>query len=272
MAGSPAAGGVEQGNDQHQPSRIEGGCFRAPELDRLLGEAVQYARQQAGLSEHRVISDERHGGRERIGDRFGNVILRQTPQLDLELIHRHDLSKAMRRAGPETLLSHTAIEARAGLWHRSVSRIGDGMTTTQAQDRKNVEPTSELRTGLSGTVEIVVGTRDTAPHVGSGRIKVLATPVMVNLMEEAALIAVEGLLPEGYQTVGTRLDISHTKATPVGLTVTAGAELLRVDGRRLTFRVWAKDESERIGEGFHERIVVNVARLDSRAQQKMPKR
>jgi fluoroacetyl-CoA thioesterase len=132
--------------------------------------------------------------------------------------------------------------------------------------------TEALKPGLTGSAEIVVGTRDTAPHVGSGKIKVLATPVMVSLMEEAALNAVEGWLPPGHQTVGTRLDITHTAATPVGLHVTAGAELIRVDGKRLTFRVWADDEQERIGQGTHERIVVNVASFDGRAQLKAPRR
>ena len=130
----------------------------------------------------------------------------------------------------------------------------------------------DLKAGLTGAAEILVGTRDTAPHVGSGKIKVLATPVMVGLMEEAALNAVEGLLPPGHQTVGTRLDITHVAATPVGLRVTAGAEVVRVEGRRLTFRVWADDESERIGEGLHERIVVDVSRFDKRAQAKAPPR
>jgi predicted thioesterase len=128
--------------------------------------------------------------------------------------------------------------------------------------------TTALRPGLKGTTEILVGTRDTAPHVGSGKIKVLATPVMVMMMEEAALNAVEGLLPEGHQTVGTRLDITHTAATPVGMRVTATAELTKVDGRKLIFRVSAVDEKERIGEGMHERIIVNVARFDKRAQDK----
>jgi fluoroacetyl-CoA thioesterase len=132
--------------------------------------------------------------------------------------------------------------------------------------------TDALAPGLTGTSEIIVGTRDTAPHVGSGKIKVLATPVMVSLMEEAALNAVEGLLPAGHQTVGTRLDITHVAATPVGLRVTASAEVTRVEGRRITFRVWADDESERIGEGVHERIVVDVARFDARAQAKAPPR
>jgi predicted thioesterase len=130
----------------------------------------------------------------------------------------------------------------------------------------------QLQPGLTGTTEILVGTRDTAPHIGSGKIKVLATPVMVSLMEEAALNAAEGFMPPGHQTVGTRLDITHTAATPVGLRVTATAELTRIDGRRLTFRVWAQDEREKIGEGTHERIIVDVSRFDVRAQQKAPRR
>jgi predicted thioesterase len=128
-----------------------------------------------------------------------------------------------------------------------------------------------LKPGLTGYTEILVGTRDTAPHVGSGKIKVLATPVMVSLMEEAALNAVEGLLPMGHQTVGTRLDISHVAATPVGMRVIAQAELARIDGRRLIFKVVARDERELIGEGTHERIIVNVARFDQRTQQKAAK-
>lgn len=131
---------------------------------------------------------------------------------------------------------------------------------------------SSLKPGLRGRTEILVGTRDTAPHVGSGKVKVLATPVMVSLMEEAALDAVEGLLPAGHQTVGTHLDVTHVAATPVGLRVTAHAEVTRVDGRRIVFRVWADDERERIGEGTHERIVIDVARFDRRAQDKVPPR
>jgi fluoroacetyl-CoA thioesterase len=129
----------------------------------------------------------------------------------------------------------------------------------------------ELAVGAEGSAEIVVGTRDTAPHVGSGKVKVLATPVMVSLMEEAALNAVEGCLPPGQQTVGTRLAVTHTAATPVGLRVVARAELVAVAGRRLTFRVWAHDERELIGEGTHERIIIDVARFDERAQAKRPR-
>ena len=126
-----------------------------------------------------------------------------------------------------------------------------------------------LKPGLKGAVEIVVGEEHTAPHVGSGRVHVLATPVMVNLMEAAALQAVEGLLPAGHQTVGTHLDITHTAATPVGMRVKACAELTKVDQRTLTFSVYAEDAQERIGGGVHERIVINLERFDVRMQDKL---
>jgi len=77
--------------------------------------------------------------------------------------------------------------------------------------------------GLTGTAEIVVGPEHTAPFVGSGRIAVLATPVMINLIEAAALAAVEHLLPTGHQSLGIQLDVSHTAATPIGLRATTGA-------------------------------------------------
>ena len=126
-----------------------------------------------------------------------------------------------------------------------------------------------LRPGLTGHVEIVVGNEHTAPHVGSGRVHVLATPVMVNLMEAAALQAVEGLLPAGQQTVGTHLDITHVAATPVGMRVRAYAELTKVEKNALAFSVYAEDEKERIGAGIHERIIINLARFDARMQEKI---
>jgi fluoroacetyl-CoA thioesterase len=128
---------------------------------------------------------------------------------------------------------------------------------------------SVLQPGLKGYIEITVGEEHTAPHVGSGRVHVLATPVMVNLMEAAALQAVEGLLPAGHQTVGTHLDITHTAATPVGMRVKAYAELTKVDKRTLTFSVHAEDSMERIGGGIHERIIINLERFDVRMQDKL---
>src|SRR6266487_1914802 len=116
---------------------------------------------------------------------------------------------------------------------------------------------SRLKVGLIGSAELVVGEEHTAPRVGSGRIHVLATPVMINLMEAAALAAVEQLLPAGHQSLGTRLDVSHVAATPVGMRVRATAELTSVDGRTLAFRVEARDEKDLIGDGTHLRVVVN---------------
>lgn len=128
---------------------------------------------------------------------------------------------------------------------------------------------SHLRPGLTGASELVVGDEHTAPRVGSGLIRVLATPVMINLMEAAALDAVEALLPAGHQSLGTRLDVTHVAATPVGMRVKAVAEVTAVDGRNVTFRVAAHDERDLIGEGTHVRVVVNVARFDKRVQEKL---
>lgn len=94
---------------------------------------------------------------------------------------------------------------------------------------------------------------------------------MVMLLEEAALKAVEDLLDPGYHTVGTRLDVSHIAATPVGMHVVAHAEVIEVAGRKITFKVWADDEAERIGEGTHERIIVELERFDKRVSDKAAK-
>ena len=127
-----------------------------------------------------------------------------------------------------------------------------------------------LPAGLKGTAELVVGEQHTAPRVGSGRIRVLATPVMINLIEAAALAAIEQSLPEDHQSLGTRLDISHTAATPVGMRVRATAEVIRVEGRTVHLKVTAEDECERIGGGTHERVVVNVEKFDERVRKKVP--
>src|SRR5947208_4496097 len=121
---------------------------------------------------------------------------------------------------------------------------------------------SKIAPGLEGHAELIVRDEHTAPRIGSGRVRVLATPVMINLMEAAALDAAEALLPEGHQSLGIRLDVRHYAATPVGLRVDVTAELIRIDGRTLEFRVAAHDDKEPIGDGSHQRVVVNVARFD----------
>ena len=126
-----------------------------------------------------------------------------------------------------------------------------------------------LKPGLTGSAEIVVGVEHTAPSIGSGKVPVLATPVMINLIEAAALAAVEHLLPAGHQSLGIHLDVRHFAATPIGMKVVATAELTAVEGRTLSFRVEARDEREPIGGGSHQRVVVNVARFDERVQRKL---
>ncbi|MGF1627843.1 MAG: thioesterase family protein [Kiloniellaceae bacterium] len=125
-----------------------------------------------------------------------------------------------------------------------------------------------IKLGLTGHAEMVVGTSDTAPRIGSGRIAVLATPKMISLIEEAALAAVEHLLPDGKQSLGTHIDITHVAATPVGMTVKAEAELIEVSGRKLLFAVRAHDESDLIGEGRHERVIVTAASFQARINEK----
>ena len=127
----------------------------------------------------------------------------------------------------------------------------------------------DIHPGLTGSAELLVGEEHTAPRVGSGAVHVLATPVMINLIEAAALAAVEHLLPPGHQSLGTLLNVRHIAATPVGMRIIATAKVERVEGRTIGFRVEARDEKELIGEGAHERVVVNVAKFDQRVRRKL---
>ena len=128
---------------------------------------------------------------------------------------------------------------------------------------------AHVRNGLKGSADLVVGVEHTAPSIGSDKVPVLATPVMINVIEAAALAAVEHLLPPGHQSLGIHLDVRHFAATPIGMKVIATAELVAVEGRTLSFRVEARDDKEPIGGGTHQRVVVNVARFDARVQTKL---
>ena len=130
---------------------------------------------------------------------------------------------------------------------------------------------SSIRAGAKGEASLVVGEEHTAPRVGSGAVHVLATPVMINLFEAAALSAVEHLLPAGHQSLGTVLNVRHIAATPVGMRVVATATVEKAEGRTLHFRLEARDERDLIGDGTHERVVVNVAKFDARVQAKLKK-
>jgi predicted thioesterase len=127
----------------------------------------------------------------------------------------------------------------------------------------------DIAVGLRGSAELVVGEEHTAPRIGSGKVHVLATPVMINVIEAAALAAVEHLLPAGYQSLGTHLDVHHVAATPVGMRVKATAEVVKAENRTIYFRVEARDEKDLIGHGTHERVIVNVAKFDQRVQAKL---
>jgi predicted thioesterase len=131
-----------------------------------------------------------------------------------------------------------------------------------------VDLSSLIKPGAAGKAKLRVSEEHTAPRVGSGRVHVLATPVMINLIEAAALEALDRHLPPGYQSLGTRIDVQHIAATPVGMKVFAEVVVVRTEGRKVFFNVKAKDEQELIGEGTHERVVVNVEKFDQRIRAK----
>jgi len=132
-----------------------------------------------------------------------------------------------------------------------------------------VDLSAQLRSGMTGEAQLLVGEEHTAPSIGSGKVHVLATPVMINVIEAAALDAVERFLPAGYQSLGTVLNVRHIAATPVGMRVRATAKITKVDGRTLFFSVAVSDDKELVGDGTHERVVVNVAKFDERVQRKL---
>jgi predicted thioesterase len=118
-----------------------------------------------------------------------------------------------------------------------------------------------LHTGLKAAVSEVVCERNTARFWGSGGLDVYATPAMAALMEKAALSAVAAVLPAGYSTVGTKLQITHSSASALGTEIHAEAELIGFDGRRLFFRVRSWDAAGDIGEGAHERFIIEDAKF-----------
>ena len=121
-----------------------------------------------------------------------------------------------------------------------------------------------LEIGLTFESTTTVSASNTAATLGSGDMDVFATPAMVALMENAAMQAVAATLPEGSATVGTQMNTSHIKASPIGATITASAVLTQVEGRKLTFAVKAWDDKGVIGEGEHTRFVVDRERFLSK--------
>ena len=125
-----------------------------------------------------------------------------------------------------------------------------------------------ITVGMNGRAESAVTPQNTADAVGSGLVPVFATPYMVALMENAAVNAVQGGLEEGQGTVGTRLDVTHDAATPIGMKVWAEAQVTAVEGKKITLSVRAFDEAGPIGGGTHERFIITVDRFLAKAQAK----
>ena len=125
-----------------------------------------------------------------------------------------------------------------------------------------------IEVGMKGRAETVVTPENTAQAVGSGLVPVFATPCMIALMENAAVGAVQAALAPDEGTVGTRLDVTHDAATPIGMKVWAEAEVTAVEGRKITFAVSAYDGAEKIGGGTHERFVIRPERFLAKAQSK----
>ena len=127
----------------------------------------------------------------------------------------------------------------------------------------------ELRPGLEGHAETMVEAADTALEVGSGDLRVYATPCLAAMMEGAACACLEGLLPEDQTSVGISLNLRHTAATPVGMAVRAKAVLTAVEGKKLTFEITASDEAGEIGTATHERVIVNTERFLQKTYDKL---
>lgn len=125
-----------------------------------------------------------------------------------------------------------------------------------------------MNTGIKGEARETVNENNTALKMKSGGLMVYATPAMIALAEQAAYKSVEPYLEEGQGTVGTLMNVKHLAATPVGMQITAKSELTSIEGRKLTFKIEVFDEREKIGEGVHERFIVNNEKFQNKANGK----
>lgn len=119
----------------------------------------------------------------------------------------------------------------------------------------------KLIIGIKGEAKTTVTKNNTAVAYGSGGVEVFATPAMIGLMENAASNSVQEVLSQGLSSVGTRLDVKHMAATPLGMVVRATSELIEIAGKRLVFKLEAFDEVDKVGEGIHERFVINLEKF-----------
>ena len=128
-----------------------------------------------------------------------------------------------------------------------------------------------LEVGIKGQREIIVAKENTAAGIGSGSLEVFSTPIMILLMEESCFMSVADKLDEGFTTVGISVNVKHLSATPLGMKIVVKSELTKVDGRALTFKVEAYDEKGLIGEGIHERFIVNNEKFQTKTDGKLDK-
>jgi predicted thioesterase len=125
-----------------------------------------------------------------------------------------------------------------------------------------------ITTGKSATVTTVVTQKNTAKAVGSGSLDVFATPMMVALMEQAACECMADGLEPGQTSVGTQINVAHTAASPLGATISATAEIVAAEGRKVSFTVVAHDGSNEIGRGTHERFIIDAERFMNKLEQR----
>lgn len=128
-----------------------------------------------------------------------------------------------------------------------------------------------MEKGIKGRQELIVTEDITASVMGSGELDVYGTPAMILLIEETAQRSVQPELPEGQGTVGTELNVKHLAATPVGMKVCCETELIEIDGRKLVFKAEVFDECGKIGEGTHERFVVDNKKFREKVYAKLSK-
>jgi len=127
---------------------------------------------------------------------------------------------------------------------------------------------ANIPVGAKGEFQMLVTSEVAITFLGTEGTRVLSTPHMIGFMEMTCRNTVLPLLDAGYDTVGTHVNVAHLAASPIGMSVTFTAEVIRVDGRRVEFRVEARDEKEKIGEGTHERAIINIAKFATRLAEK----
>ena len=125
-----------------------------------------------------------------------------------------------------------------------------------------------IELGIRGRQETTVTPANIATNVGSGKVQVFSTPMMIALIEKAAVLSIDPFLENGQSSVGTHINVSHIAATPMGMRVWAETEVIEIDRRRVTFSVKAYDERGLIGEGTHDRFIIDVEKFQSKAENK----